>query len=130
MFTMIDCVRIKVPSLKEGMHFYVNQLGHEILWKTPTAIGLKLPQSNSEIVLHTEPEEGIEVDFKVNDVEQACRDYVTAGGSLIKPPFDIPIGKCSVVADPFGNSYILLDSSKGVYKTDEKRDVIGLKPKE
>ena len=127
MLSTIDCIRIKVPSLEEGIEFYVTKLGLEILWKTATAIGLKLPNSKSEIVIHIESEEGLEIDFKVDDVNSACEEYSEAGGKIIAQPFDIPIGKCCVVKDPFGNSYVLLDSSKGVYETDSTKMVVGLK---
>ncbi len=126
MFKLIDCIRIRVPTLEKGVDFYVQKLGHEIIWRTPTAIGLKLPKSKSEVVVHIEPEEGLEVDFKVEDVTAACAEYSKSGGKIVVKPFDIPIGKCCVVEDPFGNSYILLDSSKGTYETDASKKVIGL----
>jgi hypothetical protein len=116
-----------VPTLEKGIEFYVNKLGHEIIWKTPSAIGLKLPDSKSEIVIHTEAKQGVEIDFKVEDVGDSCSEYVSAGGKILVPPFDIAIGKCCVVEDPFGNIYVVLDSSKGVYQTDSSKEVIGLK---
>ena len=101
MFRKIDCIRIKVPSLEKGINFYSNELKHEILWKTSTAIGLKLPNSNSEIVIHTELEDDLEVDFKVNDVVKASKDFVKAGGKILLKPFEIAIGKCCVVEGIF-----------------------------
>ena len=34
-------------------------------------------------------------------------------------PFDIPIGRCAVVADPWGSRLVLLDTSKGRLVTGE-----------
>jgi hypothetical protein len=48
-----------------------------------------------------------------------------AGGKIITPPFDIQIGRCAVVQDPWGNKFILLDISKGSLKTDAEGNVIG-----
>ena len=39
-------------------------------------------------------------------------------------PFDIQIGKWVVVADPWGNQLVLLDSTKGLLRTDADGNVI------
>lgn len=121
----IDCVRIPVPDLDLGLNFYRDSLGHQLIWRTDTSIGLKIPESEAELVIHTEPDE-FEVDFKVNSVISATEQFKDAGGKIISGPFDIPIGKCVVVKDPWDNKFILLDSSKGTYKTDLSGKVIGL----
>jgi hypothetical protein len=38
---------------------------------------------------------------------------------VLSEPFDIPVGRVAVVADPFGNVLVLLDLSKGRYTTDD-----------
>ena len=43
---------------------------------------------------------------------------VEAGGSVAVQPFDIQIGRCAVVEDPWGNPLVLLDMSKGRLVTD------------
>ena len=43
----------------------------------------------------------------------------------IVPPFDIQIGRCVVLEDPWGNPLVLLDTSKGLLKTDADGNVIG-----
>jgi len=40
------------------------------------------------------------------------------------PPFEIQIGRCVVVQDPFGNPLVLLDMSKGPLTTDAEGNVI------
>lgn len=128
LFNKIDCVRLPVTCLDEGIEFYCNKLGLELLWKTETSAGLKMSQDSSEIVIFTDPME-MEIDFKVDTVKSAIKDFVAAGGSIVKEPFDIRIGKCAVVKDPWNNEYIILDSSKGLLETDSKGNVVGLKKK-
>ena len=51
-----------------------------------------------------------------------------AGGRVIAEPFDIPVGRVAVVADPFGNALVLVDLSKGCYVTDGAGHVTGVAP--
>jgi len=126
LFNKIDCVRIPVANLDDGINFYSKKLGHELIWRTETAVGLRLHEDQSEIVLYSE-DEGLEIDFQVTDVHKAAREFVDAGGQLVKGPFDIPIGKCVVVKDLWENQYVILDASKGTFETNEEKQVIGLK---
>ncbi len=48
------------------------------------------------------------------------------GGRVLAEPFDIPVGRVTIVADPFGNALVLLDLSKGRYVTDDTGQVTGL----
>lgn len=126
LFSKIDCVRIPVDTLENGLDFYSKKLGHQVLWKTETAVGLELSDDKSEIVLYTGAD-GLEIDFQVEDVQQAVNAFVQAGGGLVTKPFDIPIGKCVVVSDPWENQFVILDASKGTFETDEHKQVMGLK---
>jgi lactoylglutathione lyase len=120
----IDCVQFYVPNLEAGLAFYRDQLGHALIWRTETAAGLRLPDSDSEIVLQTERQEQ-EVDLLVESADEAALRIQQAGGEIVVPPFDIQIGRCVVVRDPWGNVFVLLDMSKGSLKTDENQHVIG-----
>ena len=124
LFRNIDCIRIPVKNLEKGVKFYRDSLGHEIIWRTETAVGLRMPEDKAEIVIHIEKDE-LETDIKVNSVEAAAARFVKAGGSIIKYPFDIPIGKCTIVKDPWDNIFVLLDTSKGVFKTNSSGNIIG-----
>jgi chloramphenicol 3-O-phosphotransferase len=62
----------------------------------------------------------------VEAVDAAVATLVEAGASIVVPPFDIRIGRCAVVADPWGNRLTLLDQSKGVLLTDAQGSVIGV----
>lgn len=120
----IDCVEFYVPYLDAGLQFYCNQLGLELNWRTPTSAGLRLPENDAEIVLQTERQHR-EVDMLVDGADEAVRRFVQAGGTILVPPFYTQIGRGAVVADPWGNQFLLLDLSKGLLKTDEQKNVIG-----
>src|SRR5215216_5675677 len=107
----VDCVRLYVPDLEAGLSFYRDRLGHELIWRTATAAGLRLPESEAELVLQTE-EQRQEVDFMVDSAEESAKSIEQAGGKVLAPPFDIQIGRCVVIEDPWGNSLVLLDMSK------------------
>ncbi|MGZ9166508.1 MAG: VOC family protein, partial [Anaerolineales bacterium] len=98
----VDCVRLYVPDLEAGLAFYRDRLGHELIWRTETAAGLHLPETDTELVLQTE-EQRQEVDFLVDSADQAAESIAQSGGIVIVPPFDIQIGRCVVVEDPWGN---------------------------
>ena len=61
-------------------------------------------------------------------VAPAVERFVAAGGDVIVPPFDIAIGKCAVVSDPWDNHLVLLDNSKGRFVTDDAGNVTGVDP--
>ena len=120
----VDCVRLYVPDLETGLAFYRDQLGHELIWRTETAAGLRLPESEAELVIQTEDQRQ-EVDLLVESADEAAKFIDQAGGRVIVPPFDIQIGRCAVVEDPWGNPLVLLDTSKGLLKTDADGNVMG-----
>lgn len=120
----VDGVRLYVPDLELGLGFYRDQLGHELIWRTDTAAGLRLPETDAELVLQTE-DTGQEIDFLVDSADESAKFVEQAGGKVILPPFDIQIGRCVVVEDPWGNPLVLLDTSKGLLKMDADGNVIG-----
>lgn len=120
----VDCIRLYVASLEAGLAFYRDRLGLELIWKTGDAVGLRLPDDETEIVLHTEPR-APEIDLKVACADDAAMQIAAAGGKVVVPPFDIQIGRCVVVHDPWGNELVLLDTTKGLLETDAEGNVIG-----
>ena len=124
LFRKIDCIRLHVTDLNAGLAFYQEQLGLHLVWRSGSAAGLAMPESEAEIVLHTE-EKTPEIDLLVGSAEEAVGRFVEAGGKLVTPPFDIQIGRCAVVQDPWGNELILLDASKGLLITDESGNILG-----
>lgn len=50
----------------------------------------------------------------------------SAGGAVVRGPFDIDVGRAAVLRDPFGNVLTLVDLSRGGYRTADDRTVIGV----
>ena len=124
LFRKVDCLQLYVPDLEAGLSFYRDRLGHALLWRTATAAGLRLPETDAELVIQTE-EQRQEIDLLVDSADAAAEFLVQAGGKVIVPPFDIQIGRCVVVEDPWGNPLVLLDTTRGLLATDDKGNVIG-----
>ncbi|HEY3059726.1 MAG TPA: hypothetical protein VGL99_12200 [Chloroflexota bacterium] len=72
---------------------------------------LHMPESDAEIVVQTERPE-LEANLTVTSADDAAAAISRAGGRVIVEPFDIPIGRCAVVEDPWGNRLVLLDTSR------------------
>ena len=116
----VDCIQLPVPDLEGGLAFYRDRLGHELVWRTEDAAGLRLADSDSELVLQTRRPQP-EVDFLVDSVDQAATELTRAGGTVVVEPSDIPVGRVAVIADPFGNPLTILDLTKGRYLTEAAR---------
>lgn len=127
LFREIDCLRLPVGDLEDGLAFYCNRLGHELIWRTETSAGLRLSHDNAELVIHTDGTPP-EVDLKVDSADAAAAAFVEAGGRMVQQPFDIRIGRCAVVEDPWGNVLVLLDMWKGRLVTDDSGNVVGNEP--
>ena len=59
----------------------------------------------------------------MDSADEAAERVEGAGGRVLSPPFDIPVGRVAVVADPFDNVLVLVDLSKGRHATDESGSV-------
>ncbi|MGH2364567.1 MAG: VOC family protein [Chloroflexota bacterium] len=121
----IDCIRLRIDDLEEGLAFYRDKLGQQLVWRTATAAGLKMPEADTEIVLYTAGP-GETLDIKVSSANGAAEAWTRAGGTTAVGPFDIAIGRCVVVRDPWGNELVLLDDSKGRLSTDSEGNVVGV----
>ncbi len=119
----VDAVTIPVPDLDAGLRFYRDSLGHELRWRNDAIgqAGLAMPSGSTEIVLTTQQE--YEPNWLVTSAADAAAAVQAAGGRVVAEPFDIPVGRVAVVADPFGNILVLLDLSKGHYVTDKTGNV-------
>ncbi len=127
LFRKLDCLHIPVPHLEDGLKFYCDLLGHELKWRTATAAGLRMPDTDAELVLQVERPE-LEVNLLVASVDEAIAVITQAGGTIVEAPFDIHIGRCAVVQDLWGNRLVILDLSKGLLAADEQGNVIGNMP--
>ena len=117
LFSDVDCLQIPVPDLEAGLAFYRDGLGHQLIWRTDTAAGLRLADAATELVVQTEGPE-LEANLSVASADLAARQFVSAGGRLLVAPFDIATGRCVVVEDRWGNRLVLLDRGKGRLLTD------------
>ena len=125
MFKKVDCVRINVQHIDKAIEFYRDKLGLELVWKKGSdEAGLRMSESDSEIVLIKDELEYPEVDITVESVENSVKKFEEAGGKVIVKPFEIAIGKCSVVEDPWKNRFVILDNSKGLLKVDKDKNVV------
>jgi len=123
LFSCVDCISLPVPDLEAALEFYRDNLGHKLVWRTDKQAGLAFSDGVTELVLR-QNDDPQETDIKVESAIEAAERFQSAGGSIVAGPFDIAIGKCAVVRDPWGNVMVLLDLSKGLLKTDEDGYVI------
>ena len=125
MFQKVDCIRVHVPSIESALKFYRDELGLELVWKRGSSeVGLKMGDSDTELVLVAKNLKGAEVDLLVKSADLVSKTFEELGGNVIVPPFDIAVGRCAVVQDPWENDFVVLDMSKGPLKTNSKGDVI------
>jgi lactoylglutathione lyase len=123
LFLKVDCLALPVKDMEAALTFYRDKLGHALVWRTKTSAGLRIGDGPSELVLR-ESGEPPETDLQVESADEAARRFVEAGGRVVAGPFDIQIGRCVVVADPWGSRLVLLDATKGLLRTDADGNVI------
>jgi predicted enzyme related to lactoylglutathione lyase len=124
LFRKLDNHLLRVSDLDAAIAFYHDRLGHPLLWRDKDAAGFALPDTDAELVVHLQI--GPETDILVEDVRSAVAAFMRAGGDVLQPPFEIAIGLCARLRDPFGNVIVILDQSKGRLKTAADGQVIGV----
>jgi predicted enzyme related to lactoylglutathione lyase len=105
---------VKVDDLAVATEFYGRVFGLRPLWHDETSVGMGMPETDTEVVLHTmdlPPDRSVY--YLVDSVPAAVAAAQQAGCAVSEAPFDITIGKVAVLLDPFGNTVCLLDMSKG-----------------
>ena len=122
----VDAVTLTVPTLDEGLRVYREALGHRLLWRNDVTgqAGLATADGRAEIVLSTR--ESPAPNWLVRSADRAAAAFVAAGGQVVAEPTDIPVGRVAVVADPFGNTLVLVDLTKGTYTVDADGRVTGV----
>jgi predicted enzyme related to lactoylglutathione lyase len=115
----VDAVTIPVPDLDAGLRFYRDSLGHGLRWRNDAIgqAGLGMPSGGTEIVLTTQQEYA--PNWLVTSADDAAEAVQAAGGPVVTEPFDIPVGRVAVVADPLDNILVLLDLPKRHYVTNK-----------
>jgi lactoylglutathione lyase len=116
MLRKIDCVMIRVDNVEEAATYYARVFGLLPQWSGDDSIGLAFPETDTEIVLHNDDHipSSVEVHYLVDDVVAAVTYFVEQGCQALVTPFDVTIGKCAVIRDPFGTRLCILDLTKGL----------------
>jgi predicted enzyme related to lactoylglutathione lyase len=106
---------IRVNDLETATAYYHEVFGLTPLWRDELSVGLGFPETDAEIVLHCNPElpNPVDVHYLVDAVESAVQFFREKDCQVLVEPFDIPIGKCAVIQDPFGTVLSILDMTKG-----------------
>jgi lactoylglutathione lyase len=120
MLRKIDCVMIRVNDIKAAAAYYAKVFGLQPQWSADDSIGLVFSESDAEIVLHCDLNipSSVEVHYLVENVIAAVANYSAQGCRVLVEPFDIAIGKCAVIEDPFGTRLCILDMTKGTRPLD------------
>jgi lactoylglutathione lyase len=111
----IDCVMVRVADLEAVAAFYERVFGLKRKWSDEGQVGLGFAETDAELVLHTDPQipPSGGVHYLVDDVDAAVRSFGEEGCAVVVEPFDIAVGRCAVIRDPFGAVLAILDLSKG-----------------
>jgi catechol 2,3-dioxygenase-like lactoylglutathione lyase family enzyme len=110
----IDCVMYKVKDLKASNDFY-SKLGLTKRWEDTDRemIGFTFPESDSEIVIHTNSDiPDFDICYAVQDVEKMCDEYKKSGYSVVLEPIEVRSGKYAILADLDGNKLPIIDLTK------------------
>jgi lactoylglutathione lyase len=115
MLRKIDCIMIRVADVEAVANYYAKVFGLRPIWSGDGSMGLAFPETDAEIVLHCDRNipSSVEVYYLVNDVVVAVDHFEAQGCQVLVDPFDIAIGKCAVIGDPFGTRLCILDITKG-----------------
>ena len=89
--------------------------GMQPIWRDEVSLGLRFAESDAEIVLHRIPDIPMRVDvtYLVEDVTTAVAALKIESCSVIEGPFEVAIGLCAVIRDPFGTPMTLIDMTRG-----------------
>jgi predicted enzyme related to lactoylglutathione lyase len=124
MLRKIDCLMVRVNDVEAAARYYQRVFGLRPLWSGDGAIGLRFPDSDTEVVVHSDPSipGPVEAHYLVDDVTAAVAAFGAQGCQTLVAPFDITIGRCAVIEDPFGVRFCILDMTKGQRALNLARD--------
>jgi lactoylglutathione lyase len=115
MLRKINCVMMRVEDMEAAAVYYSEIFGLRRLWQDATSVGLGFPETDAEVVLHCNSQIPSRVDVYYLEDDVVCSVGVLRrnGCRVLSEPFDIPIGKCAVVREPFGTTLSIVDMSNG-----------------
>jgi len=102
----------RVSDLQKAAVFYTRVLGMKQVWedKERKMIGFTFPESDTEIVIHANPDlPKFDYSYLVKDVVAACREFEAAGYRVKLQPVAVRPGKYAVLLDPDGNEIPIID---------------------
>src|SRR3989344_8626236 len=98
----VDNIMYKVSDLKKSEKFYTDILGLKKAWEDMDAqmIGFIFEQSDSEIVIHNNPDiSKFDYSYLVEDVASFCDEIGKQGHKVVLDPMEVRSGKYAVIAD-------------------------------
>lgn len=111
----IDNIMFFVENLADSAKFYADVLGMTQIWADEGMgmIGFVFPQSDSEIVIHTDSTlPRMDYSFLVENVEDFCADFRQRGYEVQFGPIEVRCGKFAVLSDLDGNRIPIIDLTK------------------
>ncbi len=95
-----------VNDMAQAVAFYRDTVGLNVHAQSPSWSELTL--GDSTVALHQGTNDTFRMtglSFEVDDIDEACREIASAGGSIVNPPRDggIPGLRLADVTDPDGN---------------------------
>lgn len=111
----IDCVRVRVPDPVAAAEYYCRVFGLRELWRLDGQVGLVLAESDAEVVFYAEGGGAPfpEVHYTADDVRSAVTELAAEGCAVVVPPFEVAIGWCALIRDPFDTVVAIIDTTKG-----------------
>lgn len=111
----LDCIMFRVKDLDAAARFYTDVMGLSQIWQDDAyqMIGLAFPESDAEVVIHTNSDiPSPDMSFLFDVVEDFVAEFRGKGYRVGKEPFEVRSGKCAVLADPDGNAINIIDLKK------------------
>lgn len=111
----IDNIMYRVSDLKKAEEFYINVFGLKKAWEDQDAkmVGFIFEQSDSEIVLHADPQlPKFDYSYLVGNVASFCEEVKKHGYKVLLEPIEVRPGQYALIADPDGNEIPIIDLTK------------------
>jgi catechol 2,3-dioxygenase-like lactoylglutathione lyase family enzyme len=110
MIRKVDRVILRVPSLEAAVRYYQGTLGLKLIRQDGRLASFRLPDDDSELVLHNDPDLPAEATYYlVDDVRDLYRRRDALKLKFTAPPSPVSRGYRAAVRDPFGTVLLLLD---------------------
>ena len=111
----VDSILFRVRDLSTASRFYEEAFGLRRVW-TDRERGMRgfiLGESDSEIVLHTDPDlPNPSFSFLVPDVRRFCKEHREAGHPVLLDPEEVRSGYFAILGDEDGNGIPIIDLTK------------------